>query len=140
MSLRLTGRVAVGQDCGEEDYETWSPPKPDMCLLGRNVTMERRRRSSDCFNGKEYERAATTFAPCPCDTVCTATALFSTCMPLLHVSHQDLSICNMRCKQKDGAAKLLGLCAAYFRAAFVPARAPSSMLRCMSEVCILLCL
>ncbi|BDA42979.1 Vacuolar protein sorting/targeting protein 10 [Coccomyxa sp. Obi] len=56
------------RDCGEDDYETWSPPKPDMCLLGRNVTMERRRRSSDCFNGKEYERAATTFAPCPCDT------------------------------------------------------------------------
>lgn len=52
-----------------EDYETWSPPKPDMCLLGRNVTMERRRRSSDCFNGKEYERAATTSTPCPCDTV-----------------------------------------------------------------------
>jgi hypothetical protein len=57
------------QDCGAEDYEMWSPPKPDVCLMGRNVTMERRRRSSDCFNGKEYERAETTFTPCLCGTV-----------------------------------------------------------------------
>ena len=57
------------QDCGPEDYEKWSPPAPGVCLMGRNVTMERRRRSSDCFNGKEYERAETSFTLCPCDTV-----------------------------------------------------------------------
>ena len=50
---------------------TRSGPRPRRAsgLMGRNVTMERRRRASDCFNGKEYERAETSFTMCPCDTV-----------------------------------------------------------------------
>ena len=63
------GAVVWEQDCGPADYEKWSPPAPGVCLMGRNVTMERRRRASDCFNGKEYERAETSFTICPCDTV-----------------------------------------------------------------------
>ncbi|CAL5221253.1 g3408 [Coccomyxa viridis] len=57
------------RDCGAEDYEKWSPPQPDKCLMGRNITMERRRRSSDCFNGKEYERAETSSSTCQCTQV-----------------------------------------------------------------------
>ena len=61
--------LCLHQDCGGEDYERWSPPTPDECLMGRNITMERRRRSSDCFNGKEYERAETSSSPCHCTEV-----------------------------------------------------------------------
>ena len=61
--------VPVLQDCGAEDYEKWSPPQPDKCLMGRNISMERRRRSSDCFNGKEYERAETSSTTCQCTEV-----------------------------------------------------------------------
>ena len=61
--------VCLRQDCGGEDYERWSPPTPNDCLMGRNITMERRRRSSDCFNGKEYERAETSSSPCHCTKV-----------------------------------------------------------------------
>ena len=68
-AVRRGARALPVQDCGPEDYERWSPPAPGVCLMGRNVTMERRRRSSDCFNGKEYERAETSFTLCPCDTV-----------------------------------------------------------------------
>ena len=42
--------------CLKDDYEDWSPPTPDLCLLGRNFTYQRRKRKSECFNSKEYER------------------------------------------------------------------------------------
>ncbi len=66
---RMTRLCVCAQDCGAEDYERWSPPQPNKCLMGRNITMERRRRSSDCFNGKEYERAETSSSTCQCTEV-----------------------------------------------------------------------
>ena len=42
--------------CLRDDYEDWSPPTPDLCLLGHNFTYQRRKRKSECFNNKEYER------------------------------------------------------------------------------------
>ena len=65
----MTRLCVCAQDCGAEDYERWSPPQPNKCLMGRNITMERRRRSSDCFNGKEYERAETSSSTCQCTEV-----------------------------------------------------------------------
>ncbi|KAK9828958.1 hypothetical protein WJX72_003046 [[Myrmecia] bisecta] len=54
------------KDCGADDYEMWSPPEAGTCLLGRNYTMERRKRDSLCFNGKGWERGDTKFELCPC--------------------------------------------------------------------------
>lgn len=36
------------------DYETWSPPRPDTCLLGQNYTMRRRKREAQCFNSYDF--------------------------------------------------------------------------------------
>mmetsp|Transcript_30445 Transcript_30445/g.86055 ORF Transcript_30445/g.86055 Transcript_30445/m.86055 type:complete len:916 (+) Transcript_30445:131-2878(+) len=43
-------------NCDNADFEDWSPPVPDLCLLGHNFTLERRKRDSKCFNSKLYER------------------------------------------------------------------------------------
>jgi hypothetical protein len=42
--------------CQRDDYEHWSPPTPELCLLGHNFTYERRKRDSECFNPKQYDR------------------------------------------------------------------------------------
>ena len=42
--------------CVRSDFEEWSPPVPDLCLLGHNFTYERRKRDAECFNSKTYER------------------------------------------------------------------------------------
>eukprot|EP00914_Ancora_sagittata_P014525 GHVO01028384.1.p1 GENE.GHVO01028384.1~~GHVO01028384.1.p1 ORF type:complete len:816 (-),score=140.45 GHVO01028384.1:141-2588(-) len=44
-------------DTPTSDYETWSPSDvhEKQCLLGRHVTYTRRKRSSECFNGKEFK-------------------------------------------------------------------------------------
>merc|ERR1712046_71069 len=42
-------------NCKESDYEHWSPTE-HHCLLGKNLTLERRKQTSRCFNGHEYER------------------------------------------------------------------------------------
>lgn len=42
--------------CQRDDYEHWSPPTPELCLLGHNFTYERRKRDSECFNPKEWIR------------------------------------------------------------------------------------
>lgn len=58
-----------------KDYEWWSPAPPGGgCLLGKNYTMERRRRDSCCLNDKDYERTETKTETCACvrdvDTEC----------------------------------------------------------------------
>eukprot|EP00884_Botryococcus_braunii_P007264 jgi/Botrbrau1/16539/Bobra.0327s0006.1 len=55
------------KDCQSQDYEQWSPPTPEICLLGKNFTYERRKRESMCFNGKEYSRADRRETSCLCD-------------------------------------------------------------------------
>lgn len=62
--------MLLKQDCQGDDYERWSPPSPEICLLGKNYTYERRKRDSQCFNGKTYSRADVKESPCLCDKVC----------------------------------------------------------------------
>ena len=53
-----------------KDYEWWvpSPPgAPGACILGRNYTMQRRRRDSRCLNKADFERTETKETPCTCD-------------------------------------------------------------------------
>ena len=54
------------QECGPNDYEKWSPPTPELCLMGRNITLERRKPDAACFNGKRYERPEGVNETCPC--------------------------------------------------------------------------
>ena len=74
-------RIVVGniyfvmiQVCSESDYEMWNPPGNDQCLMGRKVTMQRRKPTANCFNDKRWARAGATYQPCQCEHV-------SVCMP-----------------------------------------------------------
>ena len=60
------------QVCSDNDYETWSPPGNDRCLLGSKVTMQRRKQSSECFNDKGWQRESTAGVSCQCGHVCTS--------------------------------------------------------------------
>lgn len=53
-------------NCKEGDYEFWTPTN-DHCLLGKNITMERRKRLSRCYNGQDYERNVGALEHCHCD-------------------------------------------------------------------------
>ena len=57
------------QLCGDADYEKWSVPTPERCLLGRNITMTRRKADAACFNGKGWERPEGLDNLCDCTTV-----------------------------------------------------------------------
>ena len=53
-----------------KDYELWTPTPPGApgaCILGRNYTMQRRRRDSRCLNKADFERTETKETACPCD-------------------------------------------------------------------------
>ena len=54
------------QDCSDGDYEQWTN---GPCLLGRNYTLARRLRASECFSGRNYKRPVAAAAPCPCSAV-----------------------------------------------------------------------
>mmetsp|Transcript_14973 Transcript_14973/g.47169 ORF Transcript_14973/g.47169 Transcript_14973/m.47169 type:complete len:873 (+) Transcript_14973:76-2694(+) len=46
-------------DSVSSDYETWSPSdgkNSEKCMLGRQVTYTRRKATSECFNGEQFER------------------------------------------------------------------------------------
>eukprot|EP00920_Eleutheroschizon_duboscqi_P010871 GHVT01025537.1.p1 GENE.GHVT01025537.1~~GHVT01025537.1.p1 ORF type:complete len:678 (-),score=147.34 GHVT01025537.1:1172-3205(-) len=47
-------------DSVASDYETWTPTDGrsggDRCILGRQSTYTRRKQTSECFNGREFER------------------------------------------------------------------------------------
>jgi sortilin len=80
----LDVRTLMGPDwreCGAGDYERWAPAAAaGGCLLGANVTVERRVGAAQCFNGREYVRSNGTAPgksgraaspsdaapPCPC--------------------------------------------------------------------------
>mmetsp|Transcript_42694 Transcript_42694/g.68664 ORF Transcript_42694/g.68664 Transcript_42694/m.68664 type:complete len:874 (+) Transcript_42694:54-2675(+) len=60
-----------------KDYELWTPTPPGppgACILGRNYTMQRRRRDSRCLNKADFERTETKETVCECnkdfDTEC----------------------------------------------------------------------
>mmetsp|Transcript_58242 Transcript_58242/g.176090 ORF Transcript_58242/g.176090 Transcript_58242/m.176090 type:complete len:868 (+) Transcript_58242:55-2658(+) len=49
-------------DSVSSDYETWIPSDgrgTEKCLLGRQVTYTRRKKTAECFNGEKFERPVT---------------------------------------------------------------------------------
>lgn len=50
------------QPCTDDDYEKWSPSR---CLLGADITYERRKQDAQCFNGRAYDREVTNTS-CKC--------------------------------------------------------------------------
>ncbi|KAK9806438.1 hypothetical protein WJX73_007437 [Symbiochloris irregularis] len=58
--------------CGDDAYEQFSYPTPDRCLMGRNLTAERRKADAACFNGRDWSPKGWD-TPCNCsmiDTQC----------------------------------------------------------------------
>lgn len=53
--------VCLAQECKNTDYEEWSPPRPETCLLGRNFTMKRRKREASCFNSYDFDDVSGTY-------------------------------------------------------------------------------
>lgn len=50
---------ALAADSVSSDYETWSPSDgggSESCMLGQQLTYTRRKRTSQCFNGEQFER------------------------------------------------------------------------------------
>eukprot|EP00927_Polykrikos_kofoidii_P016941 TRINITY_DN17699_c0_g1_i1.p1 TRINITY_DN17699_c0_g1~~TRINITY_DN17699_c0_g1_i1.p1 ORF type:complete len:1016 (+),score=209.35 TRINITY_DN17699_c0_g1_i1:93-3050(+) len=55
-------------DSVASDYETWTPSdgvNTEACILGQQITYTRRKRTSTCFNGEDFERVASKKV-CPC--------------------------------------------------------------------------
>jgi len=49
-------------DSVSSDYETWTPSdgvNAEKCMLGQQVTYTRRKRTAQCWNGENFERAVT---------------------------------------------------------------------------------
>ena len=67
MSCLLTQMpYRLPQKCQKpRDYDTWSPPSSEQCLLGRNITMQRRKPDATCFNGYDFT-ADDKITPCNC--------------------------------------------------------------------------
>ena len=66
----LIDLIILMQVCkNETDYERWSVPNEERCLLGRNITITRRKRNSTCFNGKGWQRPEGIDEHCDCDWV-----------------------------------------------------------------------
>lgn len=57
-----------GMNCTTKDYTVWHPSDErhdSGCLLGRDISFERRRRDHVCFNGENYDRG-TSSVNCSC--------------------------------------------------------------------------
>ncbi|OEH80039.1 putative sortilin [Cyclospora cayetanensis] len=55
-------------DSVSSDYETWSPSdgrSGEKCILGKHITYTRRKQTSECFNGRDFERPRSVQV-CPC--------------------------------------------------------------------------
>eukprot|EP00118_Oscarella_pearsei_P028729 m.2788 g.2788 ORF g.2788 m.2788 type:complete len:1622 (+) comp8904_c0_seq1:25-4890(+) len=63
----LTGEL--GSNCTKTDYVTWHPSdertEVNQCILGRDYAYERRRRTTPCFNGEDYDRKVS-YTNCSC--------------------------------------------------------------------------
>jgi len=49
-------------DSVSSDYETWTPSdgvSTEKCMLGQQITYTRRKRTSQCWNGEDFERVVT---------------------------------------------------------------------------------
>lgn len=58
------------QDCDKADYETWTPLSPTGgCLLGRRLSLQRRKQDAQCFNGIDHENAEVHEEICACEMV-----------------------------------------------------------------------
>ena len=72
-SSRSQPIMCVVQACNSNDYEPWRPLKPQdgspaPCLLGRELSMQRRKRDSACFNGQDWLTEGH-MQTCPCGQV-----------------------------------------------------------------------
>ncbi|KFH09097.1 putative sortilin, partial [Toxoplasma gondii VAND] len=56
-------------DSVSSDYETWSPSDGraggERCILGKHITYTRRKQTSECFNGRDFDRPKVSKV-CPC--------------------------------------------------------------------------
>ncbi|CBZ51174.1 putative sortilin [Neospora caninum Liverpool] len=56
-------------DSVSSDYETWSPSDGraggEKCILGKHITYTRRKQTSECFNGRDFDRPKVSKV-CPC--------------------------------------------------------------------------
>lgn len=81
-SASLTDCQWLLQVCSDSDYEIWSPPNNDSCLLGRKYNLQRRKQFADCFNDKRWTRDEATVTNCECQRVSTHVAV--SCMQPAH--------------------------------------------------------
>ena len=58
------------QDCDKGDYEFWTPLTPTGgCLLGKRLSLKRRKPEAHCFNGVDHERGEDHMTECDCGSV-----------------------------------------------------------------------
>jgi hypothetical protein len=60
VTVRVDLRKELGNNCTDSDYLIWHPSdehNDSVCLMGRDISFERRRRHSRCFNGEDYDRS-----------------------------------------------------------------------------------
>ena len=116
------------QRCTAGDYENWSPPTPNTCLLGTNYTITRRKAGSLCYNDRDFQ-ILNSSTPCACSTAdveCeygfmrTDDGAGTTCVPIpgFNVKQCAVSI----------SARTLQHCRCYSRSA--EPRTPSDMPAC----------
>ena len=99
-----SGHAALQKCQKPQDYDTWSPPLPQQCLLGRNITMQRRKPEAMCFNGYDFT-ADDKISACNCteaDIECEFGFEWSghDCMPVPHV---EASQCPVRAAQTNAS-------------------------------------
>lgn len=78
--------------CTEADFTTWSPTLGN-CILGENITITQRKRTSTCFNGLDFSRSIQS-TPCNCtvkDTECDFGSFYdSTRRECIHLADFEL--------------------------------------------------
>lgn len=58
----------AAQVCTDDQYEQWSLPSAERCLMGRNLTNWRRKQDAACFNGRDWNMKGWD-TPCNCSYV-----------------------------------------------------------------------
>ena len=109
----LTGLLLLRQVCQDDQYETWSVPTAERCLLGRNITMTRRKADSACFNGKGHVRPEGIHTYCDCEPVSSHLHLGSLRLASSLLCCRPRGACNQVCSSRledrpDGCASSAG--------------------------------
>uniref|UniRef100_A0A1Y1LMI9 Sortilin-related receptor n=1 Tax=Photinus pyralis TaxID=7054 RepID=A0A1Y1LMI9_PHOPY len=72
--IKLDMRSVFSYNCSKDDYKEWSPSQNDgsrnyvPCVLGKQVTYERRIPHANCYVGLNYVRQIS-YQPCDCDAL-----------------------------------------------------------------------